>query len=215
MTQAGFVLMLERCARVATVTGEPLENQMTKIAFSTAQYFTTMMLANEAAFRDRSSQRCSGQRRRSPRGVLEDCCKYVSRMNFGRPHDPRYRPGGEGNTNGIALGSLVVTPVRHVGQRVRWPSMYRIPRLSIASAWRIPAAPSALARHRQPRLEAQRRRSVDHGRLVARLHGCRSERADRSRLPARTLVDVQASFAIDELIGPSPLWNDLQCCSSG
>ncbi|MFC4314929.1 TonB-dependent receptor domain-containing protein [Steroidobacter flavus] len=30
------------------------------------------------------------------------------------------------------------------------------------------------------------------------------------RLSARTLVDVQASFAVDELIGPSPLWDDLK-----
>ncbi len=30
------------------------------------------------------------------------------------------------------------------------------------------------------------------------------------RLPSRTLVDLQASFALDELIGPSPLWDDLK-----
>jgi outer membrane receptor protein involved in Fe transport len=30
------------------------------------------------------------------------------------------------------------------------------------------------------------------------------------RLPARTIVDVQASFAMDELIGPSPAWDDLK-----
>jgi len=30
------------------------------------------------------------------------------------------------------------------------------------------------------------------------------------RLPARTIVDVQASFAMDELIGPNLLWDDLK-----
>jgi len=30
------------------------------------------------------------------------------------------------------------------------------------------------------------------------------------RLPARTLVDLQASFNVEELVGPSPLWDDLQ-----
>jgi outer membrane receptor protein involved in Fe transport len=30
------------------------------------------------------------------------------------------------------------------------------------------------------------------------------------RLPARTLVDLQASFALDEMIGPSPLADDLK-----
>jgi len=30
------------------------------------------------------------------------------------------------------------------------------------------------------------------------------------RLPARTIVDVQASFAMEELIGADPLWNDLK-----
>jgi outer membrane receptor protein involved in Fe transport len=30
------------------------------------------------------------------------------------------------------------------------------------------------------------------------------------RLPARTIVDVQASFAMDELIGPDLLWDDLK-----
>lgn len=29
------------------------------------------------------------------------------------------------------------------------------------------------------------------------------------RLPSRTLVDMQASLTMDELLGPSPLWNDL------
>lgn len=30
------------------------------------------------------------------------------------------------------------------------------------------------------------------------------------RLASRTLVDLQASFALDEMFGPSPLWNDLK-----
>lgn len=30
------------------------------------------------------------------------------------------------------------------------------------------------------------------------------------RLPSRTLVDLQASFALEEMFGPSPLWNDLK-----
>lgn len=30
------------------------------------------------------------------------------------------------------------------------------------------------------------------------------------RLPSRTLVDMQASFAMDELFGSSPLWDDLR-----
>ena len=30
------------------------------------------------------------------------------------------------------------------------------------------------------------------------------------KLPDRTLVDLQASFAMDELLGPSPLWDDLK-----
>jgi iron complex outermembrane receptor protein len=30
------------------------------------------------------------------------------------------------------------------------------------------------------------------------------------RLPPRALVDVQASFAMDELLGPAPLWDDLK-----
>ncbi len=43
---------------------------------------------------------------------------------------------------------------------------------------------TALARRRQPRLEPQRSWAVDHGRLVARLHGCELERAHRPT-PAR------------------------------
>ncbi len=30
------------------------------------------------------------------------------------------------------------------------------------------------------------------------------------RLPSRTLVDLQASFTLDEMFGPDPLWNDLK-----
>jgi outer membrane receptor protein involved in Fe transport len=30
------------------------------------------------------------------------------------------------------------------------------------------------------------------------------------RLPSRTLVDVQATFALDEMIGPGPLSDDLR-----